>query len=80
MKKWKPTKTDIEWLANLIRVMRDGGEWGVPDSSSVIKFDKQRKVAVLLIGSPLHEVNRRTTEILKLLGWTMEVQTKEVMN
>jgi hypothetical protein len=68
---WKPTKFDITWSENLIRVMKQDGVWSTKDGLSVYKFDHKNKtlIAVLRHNSELHE---RIQIVFSKLGWSVD--------
>ena len=69
-------KSDVAWLQNVIRLLNDGGEWGIPRNNSVWKFHKKRKVAELIIGDITEPTNAITWDILKHLKWEVKHDKK----
>ena len=69
---WEPSDSDVAWVENLIRTLKDGGVWGLPSSRSEWQFFKRAKLAVLLCGALEDETNRRTAAILRGLEWTVK--------
>jgi len=72
MKKWEPTQSDIDWMKNVIGMLKEaGGSWTAPAYTMSITFDK--------VGMLFHIDNKgscpdtltlmRTRTILKKLGW-----------
>jgi len=70
---WDPKQSDIEWVKNLIRSLKEGGTWAVPCAMSIFTFYHSEQEYVL-VGDPSDATNRKTVKILGMLGW------KERMN
>ena len=64
----EPRQSDIVWVEELLRVIRDGGTWAVPCSLSIYTFYHSEKEYVF-VGDRDEETNQMTVEILKRLGW-----------
>ena len=47
---WEPSESDIAWVANLVRMMKDGASWGLPMNKTVYKIDKKNKRLTLIEG------------------------------
>jgi Rieske Fe-S protein len=68
MTKWTPKPSDIAWVEELLRVLKDNGTWACPCSQSVFVFDKKAKEYTLQ-GCSEDPTNRKTIKILTDLGW-----------
>ena len=68
MTDWEPKESDIAFVKRQIRLLRDGGTWGVPCSMSLFTFYHSKKEYVL-IGDEDDETNQRTVKILGMIGW-----------
>ena len=44
---WEPSESDIAWVSNLMRIMKDGSSWGMPMNGTVYKIDHKNKRNVL---------------------------------
>lgn len=67
---WEPSKTDILWSENLIRVMNQDGIWSVPATGSAYKFDHENKVLITLVNAD-QKLHNRIQIIFDVLGWTV---------
>ena len=52
------------WLRNLIAMIADGGEWGIPRSNTIYRFDKQAQVVTCVMGG-----DKPTERVLEHIGW-----------
>jgi hypothetical protein len=64
---WTPSKSDMDWTAELLRVLMDGGFWH--NSEGTFKIDKQKKE--LLYAGPKGQIFHRVGKCAELLGWTV---------
>lgn len=74
---WEPSKKDLAWQKELLRVMDDTAVWGVPASCSVFQFDKRLQTFCLITGDPNDEVNMRIAKVLRMLGYRERGPTKK---
>lgn len=83
MSLWQPTKFDIEWSANLISYIKDGGVWGVPMNDTVYRLDKTNRILKLIRG-PKDGIFERITATFAQLGWKViearEKVTQEILD
>lgn len=68
---WKPRPSDVEWTANMIRMLNDGGSWVIPMNQSVWKIDKKRKVFVCIHGAN-DDMFHKITVCCRQLEYTTE--------
>ncbi len=68
--KWQPTGYDISWTENLLRTLKDGGEWIIPASMSTIKINK-KEMTYILVGNKKDECNQRIVKVMSILGWKL---------
>ena len=68
MTDWTPKQSDIDWVRELLRMLKDGATWVVPCSTSIYTFYHSRKEYVL-VGDRDDETNQRTNKILDMFGW-----------
>jgi hypothetical protein len=47
---WEPSESDIAWVSNLMRIMKDGSSWGMPMNGTVYKIDHKNKRLTLVEG------------------------------
>ena len=68
MSDWMPADSDVEWVKELVRMIKDGGTWAVPCSLSMFTFYHSKKEYVL-VGDKNDPTNHKTFRILNMLGW-----------
>lgn len=76
---WEPSRADIKWQENTIRILKDKATWAVPGTQSIFEIDKASKTFKLVIGSPDEETNKRIAKVFKRLGFS-EFGTSEPEN
>jgi hypothetical protein len=59
----------LAWCRNLVRIMTDGGTWGIPRSGIVFQVDKKNKQLVMTVGEPDNEDFIATKRVFKQIGW-----------
>ena len=75
MTPWKPKEQDLEWMRKMIRILKDGGYWGIPATGAVITFYKSRKEFTLEEAPGTHRIldieykNSQNIAVLETLGW-----------
>ena len=68
MKKWKPTKADVEWTRKMFSL---GSIWAIPDTCAIVEIVASQKKLVMISGT--WEENDRVKIIAEdCLGWTTE--------
>jgi len=65
---WEPTQEHIQFVANLLRIVKDGGHWQVPANGAVYEFDHKNKTITLIHG-PVDTIYHRTQAIALKLGY-----------
>jgi hypothetical protein len=74
----EPPQAEIDaWCANMVRVMKDGGVWGIPRSELVFKFDQPNKTMLLVSGNPMHPDFYATQKAFARVGWSVVAQKPE---
>jgi hypothetical protein len=59
------------WLSHALTMLSDNGIWGIPRSSTVLRINKQKKIATVMHqDSP--DVNIEL--VFEALGWTVEYE------
>jgi len=78
MTDWEPRDSDIEWVKDLIRILKDGGIW-VPPAMGFFTIDKQAKTFTMTAKTPEHdaELFERTVKACKAIGYTVVDETGE---
>lgn len=61
--------SDKQFCENLVRIMRDGGVWGIPRSGLLFRFDKGSKKLVLTMGDADHSDFAATVKAFGAIGW-----------
>jgi len=67
---YEATESDIQWVQNMIGMLKDGGVWVCPCTLTIFTFFHTQKVYKMM--GEDHPVNAITMEILERLGWTHE--------
>lgn len=57
------------WMRNLVAMIADGGMWGIPSSGSAYRFDKQKRVALCVMGG-----DAPTERVLEHIGWRIRYE------
>lgn len=63
---WQPRPSDIAWTENLLRMIKDGGMWAVPMSSSIYRVNHKDRQLELVEGDALDMHSRITKVCAKL--------------
>lgn len=71
MTPWQPTPEDVAWAENLFSFCREGATWGMPVNGNVYQIYPTTKRVVLVSGID-DSTHWRFTQILKVMGWTLE--------
>lgn len=59
------------WLSHALTMLSDNGIWGIPLSSTVLRINKQKKIATVLHqDSPDVSIEL----VFEALGWTVEYE------
>ena len=77
----KPTNYDLHtreglensklWLSHALTLLSDNGIWGIPRSSTVVRINKQKKIATVLHqDSPDVSIEL----VFEALGWIVEYE------
>src|SRR5688572_8212166 len=72
---WTPTQADIQWQANLLRILKPNAIWAT-DEDGVFQIDQKRKTVRLVEGNPDNEYTRRIIKVFGCLGYTFEKAEK----
>ena len=62
-------ESGLEWCRNLVRVISDGGRWGIPRSGIVFTVDKKNQRLILTVGEKTNEDFIATKRVFKQIGW-----------
>ena len=71
-----PPEHVLEWCRQLVRVIRDGGSWGIPRSNLVFRIDHKKKQLVLTVGSPSDDDFEATRHVFSYIGWDVVAESK----
>lgn len=70
MNSWKPSQSDIDWVGNLIGILRHGGTWAIPQNGNVYVIDKEAKTLTLKEG--INDfVHDRNKIVFEKFGYTV---------
>jgi hypothetical protein len=62
----------LEWCRNCVRVIADGGVWGIPRSGTIFRVDHKNKKLVLVTPGNDDEADYNATKhVFKFIGWTV---------
>ncbi len=65
-----PSDDVLEWCRNIVRVIADGGVWGIPRSHTVFRVDHKNKRLVLLTPGNDDDADfEATRRVFKHIGW-----------
>jgi hypothetical protein len=76
LENWEPDQEDIQFVAQLIRTVKDGGVWGVPQNGQVYRFNHRDKTITLIKGR-VDFITHRTRVIAAKLGWRVVIAPPE---
>lgn len=65
---WEPGQRDIEWITSLIRIIKDGGVWGIPAAQSTFTLFKNSK-KFIFSGNREHDLVVKTFKVFSVIGW-----------
>jgi hypothetical protein len=60
----------LKWCRNHVRLMKDGGVWGIPRSKTVFRVDKENQLLILISpGEDDGDDFRATKHVFSFIGW-----------
>lgn len=66
----RPPEHILEWCRNCVRIIQDGGVWGIPRSGTTFRVDhKNKKLILLIAGEDDGDDFRATKHVFKFIGW-----------
>jgi hypothetical protein len=68
----QPPEHILEWCRQTVRVIADGGVWGIPRSGTVFRVDHKNKQLILI--SPGEDDGadyNATKHVFKFIGWAV---------
>jgi len=72
--KWSPTRSDVNWVKNLMSILEDGGRWEAPMGFTFIKIDSQNIELRQAENTPeVRETVHRTLLIAEKAGLKLKV-------
>jgi hypothetical protein len=66
----------LEWCRNLVRILKDGGVWGIPRSGVSFRVDKTGQRLILVVGKETDEDFLATRRVFKQIGWDVVAEPK----
>lgn len=69
-------ESTLEWCRQMVRVLRDGGMWGIPRSGIVFKVDKKKQCLILRVGAETNEDFIATRRVFGQIGWDVFTQAE----
>jgi hypothetical protein len=81
---YKPNPEDIAWANKMLRLVKNGGVLGYPDTKLIYRIDHDAKTLTLLDSSVLYDedgehattVHRRTITVFREVGYQVLVKEK----
>jgi len=68
----RPPEHILEWCRNCVRIIQDGGVWGIPRSGTIFRVDHKNKQLVLIMPGNDDEGDYNATKhVFKFIGWTV---------
>lgn len=66
-----PPEHVLAWCRQLVRVLRDGGVWGIPRSNIAFRVDQKNKQLVLTVGDASDDDFKATKHVFSFIGWSV---------
>jgi hypothetical protein len=67
-----PPEHILEWCRQAVRIIADGGVWGIPRSGTIFRVDHKNKQLVLIMPGNDDEADYNATKhVFKFIGWTV---------
>ena len=51
---WRPRPSDVQWTANMLATLQDGGTWVIPHNGSIWKVNKTARTLTCVTGPKDH--------------------------
>lgn len=68
----QPPEHILEWCRQTVRVIADGGVWGIPRSGTVFRVDQKNKQLILILpGKDDGADYNATKHVFKFIGWAV---------
>jgi hypothetical protein len=64
----------LAYCRNLVRILKDGGTWGIPRAGVVFSVDKKNQRLVQILGDRDHPDVRASRIVFKKIGWDVLAQ------
>ena len=66
----KPPEQILEWCRNIVRIIADGGNWGIPRSGTMFMVDhKQKRLVLVMPGNDDDADFNATKHVFSYIGW-----------
>ena len=74
-----PPPDVLQWCENLVRMLADGGVWGIPRSGTVFRVDKQRQRLICTSLGPDEDDSdfHATRHVFGFIGWDVLMETDD---
>lgn len=65
-----PAPEVLEWCQNIVRIIADGGVWGIPRSHTIFRVEHKTKRLVLIAPGEDDDADfEATKKVFKHIGW-----------
>ena len=58
----------IKWTQQMFDALKDGGAWGIPRSGTLVRINREEKIATITVGFAPDPSIRR---VIEAMGWTV---------
>lgn len=73
----RPPDHVLEWCRNIVRIIADGGVWGLPRSGTTFRLDHKNKRLVLIMpGTDDGADFEATKHVFSYIGWDVVKEDK----
>jgi hypothetical protein len=73
----RPPDHILEWCRNVVRIIADGGVWGIPRSGTTFRLDHKNKRLVLTIAGNDDDADFEATKhVFSYIGWDVIKEDK----
>jgi hypothetical protein len=76
---WQPRPSDVGWLAGTLKIIREGGIWGIPKTGQVFQISHAKKTLTLITDPGTKEcleMTEMTRATAAKLGWKVKTNDK----
>lgn len=73
-----PPERVLDWCRNIVRIIADGGNWGIPRSGTTFRVDHAKKRLVLVTpGNDDGADFEATKHVFSYIGWDVVKEDKD---